>query len=252
MFKDMHNMEEPLILCNVWDASSAKLAESIGFLAIGTSSAAIATNLGLEDGENICFEELLMTVRTIVNSTHLPLTVDIEAGYGETPEAIVNNITKLVKLGVVGINIEDSNVVGKSRKLQDEVLFSEKLKEVKRRLIESGIDVFINVRSDVFLLNIENPVLSSINRIKRYQRAGADGIFLPCLVDSDDIKAIVASTSLPVNVMCLPELPCFEKLKTLGIRRISMGNFAHKVMLTALSSTLKTVKKEGSSKGLFT
>ena len=129
MFKDMHNMEEPLILCNVWDASSAKLAETHGFLAFGTSSAAIATNLGLEDGENIHFEELLMTVRAIVNSTHLPLTVDIEAGYGETPEAIVNNITKLVKLGVVGINIEDSIVVGKSRKLQDEVLFSEKLKE---------------------------------------------------------------------------------------------------------------------------
>ena len=101
-------------------------------LAIGTSSAAIATNLGLEDGENIHFEELLITVRAIVNSTHLPLTVDIEAGYGETPEVIVNNITKLVKLGVVGINIEDSIVVGKSRKLQDEVLFSEKAERGKK------------------------------------------------------------------------------------------------------------------------
>ena len=97
-------MENPLVICNVWDAASAVIAQNSGFSAIGTSSAAIAKNLGKEDGENISFESLLSIVDIIGKSTTLPLTVDIEAGYGHTPEVIAGNIIKLTNLGVVGID----------------------------------------------------------------------------------------------------------------------------------------------------
>ncbi|MEH0390646.1 isocitrate lyase/phosphoenolpyruvate mutase family protein, partial [Vibrio mimicus] len=196
MFKNMHKMEEPLVICNVWDVPSAKIAERVGFLAIGTSSAAIANNLGKEEGENINFEELLVIVKAIVKSTNLPLTVDIESGYGNTPEIIAKNIIELVKVGVVGINIEDSVVVDGKRRLRDGILFEKMLRKVRELLSEADVEVFINVRSDAFLLNVKNPLVVSIERINRYQQAGADGIFLPCIRKTDDIKSVVAITSL--------------------------------------------------------
>ncbi|OAJ93191.1 isocitrate lyase/PEP mutase family protein [Vibrio bivalvicida] len=251
MFKNMHEMEEPLVIGNVWDVPSAKIAESVGFSVIGTSSAAIAKNLGKEDGENIRFEDLLSIVKAIVKSTELPLTVDLESGYGETPEIIAKNMIELVKIGVVGVNIEDSVVVDGERCLCDSALFSKTLEKVRECIREAGLEIFINVRSDAFLLNVEEPLVTSIERINRYQQAGADGIFLPCINKKDDIKSVVDSTSLPINVMCLPGLPSFSELKKLGVKRISMGNFVHEAMLASLSSSLASIKREQSFEALF-
>ncbi|KJY85903.1 carboxyvinyl-carboxyphosphonate phosphorylmutase [Vibrio neptunius] len=251
MFKNLHEMVEPLVIGNVWDVPSAKIAESVGFSAIGTSSAAIAKNLGKEDGENISFEHLLSLVKAMVTATKLPLTVDLESGYGATPEIVANNIIQLVNAGVVGVNIEDSVVIDGVRSLRDSALFGKTLKTVRECIRKEGIDVFINVRSDVFLLDVEQPVSASIERIKRYEQAGADGIFLPGINKKDDIKAVVDITSLPINVMCLPGLPNFSQLKALGVKRISMGNFVHEAMLTSLSAILLSIKSEQSFEALF-
>ncbi|PMH05200.1 isocitrate lyase/PEP mutase family protein [Vibrio splendidus] len=251
MFKNMHKMEEPLVISNVWDVPSAKIAESVGFSALGTSSAAIANSLGKEDGENIRFKDLLSIVKAIVKSTELPLTVDLESGYGETPEIIAKNIIELVKVGVVGVNIEDSVVVDGERSLRDSALFGKTIEKIKECIHEASFEIFINVRSDVFLLNVEDPLAASIERINRYQQAGADGIFLPCINKKDDIKSVVDCTSLPINVMCLPGLPSFSELKTLGVKRISMGNFVHEAMLASLSSILASIKRDQSFEALF-
>ncbi|MBF9002427.1 isocitrate lyase/PEP mutase family protein [Vibrio nitrifigilis] len=251
MFKNMHEMEELLVIGNVWDVPSAKIAESVGFSVIGTSSAAIAKNLGKEDGENIRFEDLLSIVKAIAKSTELPLTVDLESGYGETPEIIAKNIMELVKIGVVGVNIEDSVVLDGERSLCDSALFGKILEKVRKYISEADLEIFINVRSDVFLLNVEDPLETSIERIDCYQQAGADGIFLPCISKQEDIRSVVDSTSLPINVMCLPGLPSFSELKTLGVKRISMGNFVHEAMLASLASTLASVKREQSFDTLF-
>ena len=109
-FKSLHQQETPLLICNVWDAASAKTAESIGFSAIGTSSAAIAKMLGYNDGEEIPFEELLYLVKRIAKASSLPLTIDIEAGYSDDPVVTAQHIKSLAGVGVVGINIEDSKV----------------------------------------------------------------------------------------------------------------------------------------------
>ncbi|MYM60284.1 isocitrate lyase/phosphoenolpyruvate mutase family protein [Vibrio sp. OCN044] len=251
MFKSMHNMENPLVICNVWDAASAVIAQNSGFSAIGTSSAAIAKNLGKEDGENISFENLLSIVDIIGKSTTLPLTVDIEAGCGHTPEAIAGNIIKLTNLGVVGINIEDSIVVKGERQLCDKVVFAKKLAKIRTQLRDANIEVFINVRSDAYLLNVTHPLKESISRISEYQVSGADGIFLPCIETSSDIQSVVASTALPINVMCVPNLPTFSELKSLGVKRISMGNFVHEAMLASLSSKFRTIQQDQCFNSLF-
>ena len=250
MFKELHHQEAPLILCNVWDAASAIIAEKLGYQAIGTSSAAIATSLGKTDGQTICFEKLLAVVKQISEVTTLPLSVDIEAGYADTPAEIVDNIAKLAKLGVVGINIEDSQLINGHRTLVDKHDFSEKLSQIKAHLNNTKIEMFINVRSDTYIVDAATALPETIERISLYEGAGADGIFLPCLTAPDDISKIVANCSLPLNVMCMSELASFDQLQQLGVKRISMGNFVYDNMLTHLEKTLLSIKRSGSFKSL--
>jgi len=250
-FKQLHQQTNPLLLGNTWDATSAKCAQQAGYQALGTSSAAIASVLGYEDGEHIPFSELTYMVQRIKTSSLLPLTVDIEAGFSLEPEIIADNIQQLTKLGVVGINIEDSRV-GVSRTLVNIDEFTSLLSAICFQLQKRQVEVFINVRCDTFLLGLENAVEDAIKRAQSYQRAGADGLFFPCITRVDDIKAVVAATSLPINVMLMPELPKIEVLASLGVKRISMGNLAHESIYNVLERQLLEIKERGTCTSLFT
>jgi 2-methylisocitrate lyase-like PEP mutase family enzyme len=207
--------------------------------------------LGYEDGEQMHFSDLLFIVERIIKSVVLPLSVDIEFGYGNTATGIANNIISLEKLGVVGINIEDSFFENGARKLKNSLQFSQLLKEVKYILIQQGISIFINVRCDAFLLNLPNALQIATKRIKNYEQSGADGIFLPCITKESDISTIVSQTKLPLNVMCMPELPNFETLEKLGIKRISMGNFLNGYAYTSLENMTSKILTEQSFNALF-
>ncbi|MBD1583141.1 isocitrate lyase/PEP mutase family protein [Pseudoalteromonas sp. S16_S37] len=250
-FKELHTQVQPLLLCNVWDVPSAQIAQELGFAAIGTSSAAIANVLGKQDGEEVCFAELLNVVAAIAQHSSLPLSVDIEAGYADSPQEVANNIIKLAKLGVVGINIEDSTVANGQRTLVDAEKFAHKLSAIKAQLTQAQVDIFINVRSDTYLLNVEKPLEASLHRAALYQQAGADGLFYPCLHLATDIQAITSVTTLPINVMCVPELVDFDTLKNLGVKRISMGNFVHQAMLSSFKATLTAITASGAFTTLF-
>jgi 2-methylisocitrate lyase-like PEP mutase family enzyme len=250
-FKALHNQTKPLIIGNVWNVQSAKVFEKLNFQAIGTSSAAIAHSLGYDDGEQMPFSDLLFMVEKISKNIHLPLSVDIEFGYGNTATEIANNIISLEKLGVVGINIEDSFFEDGERKLKDRLQFSQLLQEVKSILSQQGISIFINIRCDAFLLNVPNPLQDATERIKSYEQSGADGIFLPCITTESDIAAIVSQTKLPPNVMCMPALPNFETLEKLGVKRISMGNFLNGYAYSSLENMTTKILVEQSFKALF-
>jgi 2-methylisocitrate lyase-like PEP mutase family enzyme len=250
-FIELHNQINPLLIGNVWNVQSAKVCEKLNFQAIGTSSAAIAHSLGYEDGGQMPFWDLLFIVERISKSVPIPLSVDIEFGYGNTATEIANNIIALEKLGVVGINIEDSFIENGERKLKDSIQFSQLLQEVKNILTQQGISIFINVRCDAFLLNIQNMFIIAKDRIKNYEKSGADGIFLPCIIKENDISAIVSQTKLPLNVMCMPELPNFETLEKLGVKRISMGNFLNSYAYTSLENMTTKILTEQSFNALF-
>lgn len=250
-FKELHNQTKPLIIGNVWNVQSAKVYEKLNFQAIGTSSAAIAHSLGYEDGEQMPFSDLLFIVERIRKSVSLPVSVDIEFGYGNTAAEIANNIISLEKLGVAGINIEDSLIENGERKLKDNLQFSQLLQEVKSILTQQGISIFINVRCDAFLLDIPNTLQVAMERIKKYEHAGSDGIFLPCITKESDIATLVLQTKLPLNVMCMPDLPNFETLEKLGVKRISMGNFLNGYAYTSLENMTKKILTEQSFNPLF-
>jgi 2-methylisocitrate lyase-like PEP mutase family enzyme len=249
-FLKLHQQDTPLLLCNVWDVASTKIAEKLGFKAIGTSSAAIARSLGYDDRENMSFEELYYVVKRIVANTSLPLTVDIEAGYSKTPAQVYKHVVSLAQLGVVGINIEDSTFE-ETRCLTNKDEFARLVKGISTKLKSSQLDLFINVRIDTFIMGVDNTLQQSLERIKLYNQAGADGIFLPCITAESDISAVVEACELPVNVMCMPELPNFTRLQHLGVKRISMGNFIYDYMYKNLENNLISVVKQQSFDSLF-
>ena len=255
-FTQLHQQKYPLLIANVWDVSSARVANKLGFSAMGTSSAAIASTLGYEDGQEMSFDELTFIVDRIIDSVQLPLSVDIEYGYGANPTEIVQNIMTLADMGVVGINLEDSHIDGVRnidgvRKLRHSEAFSQELIQITEELKTKAIDVFINVRTDSFLLDVEDKLTLTIDRINEYERAGVDGVFVPGVVNEKDIFEIVDSTNLPVNVMCVPGLPDFSRLQQIGVKRISMGNFLFESMINALEKAMNEVQQNQSFKKLF-
>ncbi len=240
-FKLAHFNESPLLLGNVWNVQSARVYERLGFAAIGTSSAAVAHSLGYEDGEQIPFETYLSIIERIIKSVDLPLTVDLEAGYGKNPEQILDNVKKLHALGVAGINLEDSSVINGERVLKSSFVFSEILGQLSLKLKELNMAIFLNVRSDVFLMGLPHALKEAKDRVKRYEKAGADGIFLPCISKKEDIVEITKTTSLPLNVMCVPELQDFRTLRDWGVKRISMGNFVNQKVYEHMNQLVSKV-----------
>lgn len=250
-FKNLHNQDKPLLIANVWDIPSAKIAEKLNFQAIGTSSSAIASLLGYQDGEEIPFSELEYIVKRIVTNSNLPLSVDLESGYSRKSTEIADHIKRLSQLGVVGINIEDSIITNGKRVVLNADDFAKTLADIKQHLEFENIPIFINVRIDTFILLQENIVEETKKRIQLYQNAGVHGIFTPCIEKETDIKEIVNSTNLPLNVMCMPNLPDFNTLTQLGVKRISMGNFIFDKMYNQFEQITKTVISQKSFKSVF-
>jgi len=249
-FRNLHNQDSALLLGNVWNAQSALLFQKLGFKAIGTSSAAIATSLGYEDGEKMPFEDLLRIVKNIQSKIDIPLTVDIESGYSRNTVEIINNIIALQKLGVVGINIEDS-ITNSKREIVNAQEFGKTIHLIKSHFLNNNIDIFLNVRTDFYIMGLANSFEETLKRIKIYEENGADGIFVPCIVAENEIQQIVASTTLPVNVMCMPDLPNFNNLQNLGVKRISIGPFLYNNMVGELEKSILEITKSKSFKSIF-
>lgn len=219
-FHALHHNDGLFVLPNAWDANSAAILQEQQFPAIGTSSHAVAGSLGYTDGEGMPFTDYLFVIKRILATVKVPVTVDLEMGYGNTPEAILNNVLQLAALGVAGINIEDSAINSAGRTLQDADAFARTITHLK-----NNADIFVNIRCDTFLLNVPDKQAETLRRLNTYASTGADGIFLPCIAAPEDITAAIQATRLPLNVMCIPGLPDFDTLQQLGVKRVSMGGF---------------------------
>jgi len=217
-FRKLHQQPSPLVLGNVWDAHSAKLAEKAGFKALGSSSHAIAFALGYEDGEKISFEELFFMINRIVKSVKIPVSVDFEAGYSSDPEQVADYVKQLTDIGVAGINLEDGVVKDGKRVLEDAEGLVSKIKAIKAKT-----DIFINTRADTFTTKHENALEEAIKRSNLYIAAGADGVFVPLLESTEDITAFLEKVKAPLNVFTTPKLPDYDTLGKLGVKRISHG-----------------------------
>jgi len=241
-FFQLHHQKEPFIIANAWNVKSAKLIEDNGYNAIATSSGAISNSLGYEDGEKIPFNELLYVVQRIKSCTSIPLSVDFERGYTNDLTELNDHIQKLIDVGVVGINLEDS---------QGEEIYLKKLSSIKSYLVKTNQQLFINARTDGFLQKIDSPLERTLKRAKLYKDAGADGLFVTGVQDTAIIKEITANVTLPVNVVGGPKLPSVKILSDCGVKRISMAVFLYNAAYKQLEKVVREVKAEQSFAPLF-
>jgi 2-methylisocitrate lyase-like PEP mutase family enzyme len=249
-FVKLHKNVVPLLLGNIWDVNSAKIFEESGYKAIGTSSQAVAKSLGYDDGEQMPFTSLLQLAKRVVEVVNIPFTVDIEGGYSRSVDTIIENIEKLHDVGVVGVNLEDT-IAGATRELQSIDAFQKTLSAVAVHIAKNNLRIFLNVRTDGFLLGMPTALAETLARIKSYENAGASGIFVPCITNNSDIKEVVNATSLPINVMCMPNLPGFDELQSLGVKRISMGPFLNSFADKKAEEAANKILQEKSFASLF-
>lgn len=214
-FRALHAGPALLILPNAWDAGSARLMASLGARAIATTSAAVAWSHGWPDGDALPVELLIRSVSAIAGAVDLPVSADVEGGYSDDPGEVVATVARVAEAGAVGINLEDGD--------GPPALLVAKLAAIRA----AGLRLFVNARVDVYLRGLvtgEAARTETLARLQRYADAGADGVFVPGLVDPGVIADLAAATPLPFNVLARPGLPDAAGLVELGVRRLSAGS----------------------------
>lgn len=230
-FAALHVKGTPVVLYNAWDAGSAKSIVNAGAKAIATSSWAVAAAQGYEDGEDLPLSLAEHIVRGIVANVDVPVTVDFEGGYSDDDQRLASNITRLLELGVIGINFEDRVVKGTGLYSIDRQ--AKRIVAIRQAAEQKGVPFFINARTDVFLGNGDD-VEEALRRAHAYAAAGASGFFIPGATDPALIQRIAEEAVLPVNVMVMEGVPSNDKLAKLGVARVSYGPIPYIETMEAL------------------
>ncbi len=246
-FLDFHHGTTILVLANAWDVSSARIFEDAGFSAIGTSSAGVAISLGYPDGEKIPRDEMLAAVRRIVEAVEVPVTADMAAGFGSTPEVVAETARAVIAAGAVGMNLEDV-VDGKPGALTDLNHQKEIIGAVLEAAAATGIPLVLNARTDIFLENIgaaETRLARTIERLNAYRAAGAQSLFAPGVKDKETIAQLARGVAGPLNILATAGTPPVAELQQLGVARVSVGSGPMRATLGFLSRMARELREEG-------
>jgi len=218
----LHAGPRVLVLANAWDAASARLIEAAGAPAIASSSAGVAFALGYPDGQRIARAEMLDMVRRIARVVRVPVTADVEAGYGTTAQAAAETARGVAAAGAVGMNLEDADE-GRLLPLEVQV---ERVRAARAAGESAGVPLVINARTDVFgaeeIPSAQRPA-EAVRRANAYLAAGADCAFVPFVTDRDLIGRLAREIEGPLNVLATPDSPPVAELERLGVRRVSVG-----------------------------
>ena len=235
-FHALHVPGDPLILFNVWDPGSAKAVAAAGAAAIATGSWGVAAAFGHADGEDLPRDLAIANLERIAGAVELPVTFDMEGGYGAAPEAVAETARLAIGAGAVGCNFEDGVVGGEG--LHPVARQQERIAAL--RSAAGSFPFFVNARTDLFLHAApgEHPALlgEALERARAYAEAGASGLFVPGLADEAAIGRLCAESPLPVNVMVVPALPARARLAELGVARISHGAGPYRRLMKHLTT----------------
>lgn len=238
--------DETLVLPNVWDAAGARVVAYAGYPVIATSSAGVAWSLGYPDGEVISRDDMLFMVKKIADAVDIPVTADMEAGYGEAPEAVADTITATLEAGAVGANIEDSSSQAAGHPMLDFDLSVARIRAGKKAADAAGVPFVINARTDVFFGGGNDTSLDdAIRRGNAYLEEGAGCVFVPFVRDGEVMKKLVAGIDGPVNVLANPAAPDLGELQKIGIARVSIGGLFSLMIYTNLRDACAEMTNEG-------
>jgi 2-methylisocitrate lyase-like PEP mutase family enzyme len=251
-FRQLHRRPAPLVLPNVWDVASARIFEEAGFPALATTSAGVAFSLGYPDGERIPPEEMIARIGRIARAIKVPLSADIESGYGSTPEAAARTTRDLIQAGAIGMNLEDASG-DPARPLINLELAVEKIKAVRHAAMQAGVPIVVNARTDVYLLPDTQPTAGyyeAHRRLTAYRDGGADCVFAPGLKDAETIGRLVRDLECPVNILAVVGSPSIPELQKLGVARVSLGSGPMRATLTLLRTIADELKSSGTYSAL--
>lgn len=246
-FRRMHRGPEALVLVNAWDVASARIVEECGFPAIATTSAGIAFAHGFPDGQAIDRHLMVKAVFEIARSVHVPVTADVEAGYGADPESAAETAREVLNAGAVGMNFEDAT--GKSKQPLAELnLQVGRIRAIRTVADQMELPLVLNARTDVYLLQVGNPATryqETVRRLTAYRDAGADCVFAPGIRDAQTISRLVQDVGCPLNVLAVPGSPSIPELSALGVKRISLGSGPMRAAIGHLRKLAKEVRSHG-------
>ncbi|WP_217245041.1 isocitrate lyase/phosphoenolpyruvate mutase family protein [Streptomyces sp. AC602_WCS936] len=228
LFRSLHNAAHPLALANAWDVASARVIEAAGAPAIATTSAGIAWSLGRPDGEALSADQVVDLIARIVAAVDVPVTADIEGGYGLDATDVAETVARVWEAGAVGVNIEDGT--------RPPAELEGRLAAARSAAERAGASLFLNARIDTYLFGLGDPATrlkDTLERARRYTEAGADGIFVPGVTDPAVVAELAAGVSVPLNVMAGPGAPAVAELGALGVARVSLGSGLAQTAYTA-------------------
>ncbi|MEO5622329.1 MAG: isocitrate lyase/phosphoenolpyruvate mutase family protein [Dokdonella sp.] len=247
LFRKMHDRSHVLLLPNAWDAGSARVFAGTGSLAIATTSAGIAWSLGYADGERAPLDEVLAATARITRATELPVTADIEGGYGVTADDVADTVRAFIARGVVGINIEDGlHAPGALRSIEDGVA---RIRAARAAAHQTGVPIVINARTDTYLLGFGDSVAArfdeTVLRGHAYLAAGADCLYPIGLADAGILENLVRTIDAPINVAARPDLPNIAELASMGVARVSLATRLATIAYSAADTALRYVLASG-------
>lgn len=241
----MHKRDDVLVLPNAWDVASARVLVDCGFDAIATTSGGCAFSLGYCDGEHIGRDGMLDIVRGIANAVDVPVSADVEAGYGPTTEDVAATIRGVIDAGAVGANIEDTDKLNPGHLVEFDLAVA-RIRAGREAADAAGVPVVINARADGFHYGKDEVVFDEvIRRANAYLEVGADCAFVPFISDGDLIGRVAAAIDGPMNVLAGPDTPSVPELKALGVRRVTVGGNFAKAALTLVQKGAEELKTSG-------
>lgn len=243
----LHGGPNPLVLVNVWDVASARIIEQADFTAIATTSAGIAFAHGFPDGQEIPPGRIISAIAQIAEAVNVPVTADVEAGYGTTPESAGDTASKVISSGAVGMNFEDATG-GREHALAELPLQLERIRAIRETAAKLDVPLVLNARTDIYLLQVGDPAKrydETVRRLCAYRDAGADCVFSPGLRDATTIGRLVKDLACPLNVLAVPGAPSVAELAALGVKRISLGSGPMRSSLGLLRRLAEEVKTAG-------
>lgn len=251
-FRALHHTPNILILPNAWDAASAVILEQCGFSAIATTSGGIAFSLGYPDKQKVSRDEALTVIARIVRSVKIPVSADVESGYGDRPEDAAQIAQAVIESGAIGLNLEDANHK-EERQLVDLSLQLEKIRAVRETAAKADIPLVLNARTDVYLEQVGNPEMryeETIRRLSAYRDAGADCVFAPGVADAFVISKLAKDLRCPLNILASPATPSAPELQNLGVARVSVGSGSMRTALGQLRRFAEELTTTGTYKNL--
>jgi 2-methylisocitrate lyase-like PEP mutase family enzyme len=246
-FRKLHDRSAILVLPNAWDAVTARLFARLGFAAVATTNGGVAWSLGYPDGEHAPLAEVVAATGRIARAVDVPVTADIEAGYGATPEDVADTVRAIIEAGAVGINLEDGlHAPGALRELE---AAAQRIRAAREAAAATGVPIVINARTDTYMLKYAASDAErfdeTVRRANAYLAAGADCIFPIGLGDGATLGALVKALDAPINVAARPGMPGLAELARLGVARVSTATRFATLALSAVERAAKELRESG-------